>query len=350
MEGNEKLAAAAKSFAEDNDMDTPTPMTNVHINDGDEDAPANTETEINKNEPTEIDTEVKNTEVKTPEAKKEDAPADDSAVKKSWKEHFQETDEYKERKRKEDEVVYTSKMKEIEEFENSEIGKLWAKSKAENKSLIEVVKELNFNDVTKLSDQEKFIKSIESLYANDENKEELLAEQWEAFNQKPDFEKRKELAAITNELLKTQQEKISQYTPKQQEQAQIDPKEAEMLTRAGQELDSYLDSIVKTEVNGIKMSPVRVERIYNAVQSLPTELFRTEQGTLDIKKAVAIANYALFGDVMLATAKKEAKTEGRVEALARKHNQSAGMAHNMPIGGERSDSLKAAASAFLNDK
>jgi hypothetical protein len=339
------LEAAAKSFLLDEETDTPAIIQKqeeeVIQNNNNEEVIENTETITNETK-TEAAKEEKTVETKT---------ETESTEKKSWRQHFEETDEFKERKRKEDEAKMTAQMESYSKWENSEIGKLWLKAEAEGKSMYDVVNEFQYSDVTKLSDEQKFIKSIENLYANDENKEDLLKEQWELFNQKPDFEKRKELQSITNELLREQQEKISKFTPQQKTTEQkIDPKEAAIMQKASQELDSYLDSIVKTEVNGIKMTPVRVEKINDVVLELPTKLFRTEAGTLDMKKAVAIANFALYGDVMVATAKKEAKTEGKVEVLTKKHNQSANNAHNLPIGGEKSDSLKAAAKAFLEEK
>lgn len=337
---NQGLAEAAKSFLEDKVTDSPKETTAEVGN--------NTNEQVIENAAPEKQNDVtNNVEAQKPN---EEQNLDKNAEKKSWRQHYEETPEYKEEKRKQDESLMLSKMKEYEEFQNSEIGKLWEKSKAEKKSFVDVVKEFQYSDVTKLTDEEKFVKSIEQFYANDENKEDLLKEQWELFNQKPDFEKRKALSEITNTLLKEQQEKIAKFTPQQTQQEQADPKEVEKFRIATQELNSYLDSIVKTEVNGIKITPVRVERIYNAVNDLPTSLFTDETGKLDMKKAVDIANYALFGDVIINKAKADAKQEGRVEVLGRRHNQSVENAHNLPIGGERQDSLKAAAAEYAKTK
>jgi len=335
---NTSLVEAAKLFAEDKETSTPPKVDAVIEN-------TNTEAKVDniKVKPTDEAEKAIDKKVDAPTAEKED-----NGVKKGWREHFQETDEYKEIKRKEDESKMLSQMEAYSKWENSEIGKLWLKAEKEQKSMFDVVKEFNFNDVAKLSEEEKFIKSIEGLYANDENKDDLLKEQWELFNQKPDFEKRKELQTITNDLLKEQQEKISKFTPQQAAQPQVDPKEVERHNMATQELNSYLDSIVKTEVNGIKMTPVRVSKINDVVMELPTQLFTDETGKLDMKKAVDIANYALYGDVMISKAKRDAKTEGKVEILADKHNQSANNAHNLPLGGEKADALKEAGQIFLN--
>jgi len=336
---NTSLAEAAKAFAEDRETSAPpkveTPIENVA---------AEIKAENIEIKPTDESQKPIEAEKETPAAEK----AEESGVKKGWREHFQETDEFKEIKRKEDESKMLSQMEAYSKWENSEIGKLWLKAEKEQKSMFDVVKEFNFNDVAKLTDEEKFIKSIEALYANDENKEDLLKEQWNLFNEKPDFEKRKELQSITNELLREQQEKISKFTPQQATQPQVDPKEVERHNMATQELNSYLDSIVKTEVNGIKMTPVRVSKINDVVLELPTQLFTDETGKLDMKKAVDIANYALYGDVMISKAKREAKTEGKIEILADKHNQSANNAHNLPLGGQEQDALKKAGQIFLN--
>ncbi len=208
-----------------------------------------------------------------------------------------------------------AERKEYEDWKKSDDKKLIDKAKAEGKTLYDLTLSYKPIDVDKLSEKELF----ETLVSENKWDADKIAEQYELFSEKADFEKMEILKPVKNALIADNEKKKADLTTplsSNTQSTELDPKMVEAMNTFQTELYSKLESIEGKDEGGLNHTAERVDKIHDFIRDY-IDVIASQKDGLNADKAIKLARYVLFDEVIEANLVKQGKEEGRVEAHAR---------------------------------
>lgn len=274
---------------------------------------------------------------KEPEQKQEQQTPTAEEVNKGWRDRLKETPEFKEKQMKAQQEEMLAKMKELEEFEKSELYGIMQRAKKEGKNPLDLLKEVNQINVESMSEEE-----LVKYEAQKHNlTEDEIEEEFNAFQNKTPLEKRKYLNAI-REQLKSDNEAIKKkFEPSAPAENKLPEEILKKAEKAQKSLNDILDNLDGKEYVGVKFTPNRLSKVEETVQKLvnaSVEDYLTDDGELDMIKAVEHAVIINFNSRVIADAEKRAYEQGKMEMAKERHNPSKyGFASNRAPGMSKSD-------------